>query len=375
MTTRIELRYAGPQDKALCMGLIDTLWRKGHRLSWDEPLFEWMFGARAHLWDKPGYSFAIACNGDEPVGIHGGIPFRLNVHGDERLGVWRMFWIVVPDARAGNAGMLLHRAMDRPPYVSVSFGINDVVARLYKAMGWSMIPDIPRHVTILPNGVEAARRLLRRAYPDWAPARVDALIDAFRSLPLAPADGMELGIPTDWDGAGWGRIAPNVIGASRDADYLAWRYRDHPGFDYRLVGVRKNGVPALAVWRAETISADGAPLCRMGRVVEFLLPEPSAAPHLLAALLADMTAQGMDAADYYGYHYDTGRALDGLGFRATHAIEDGPAIPTRFQPLEGGGGRIHSGLRANGLPVPTFPAEPGGQWLWTKGDSDQDRPN
>lgn len=375
----ITLRYAGWEDRAQAMSLVDQLWRRGHRLSWDVPLFDWMFGARRHLWDHDGYSFAIASNQDEPVGIHAGVPFRLNVRGESKLGLWRMLWIVVPDARAGNAGLLLHRAVDRPPYINVSFGINDLVARLYKAMGYALIPDIPRHVAVLPGGAAASDALLGIAYPTWEAARRTALVAALQvRVPDRQGGEVAFGLPEDWERQGWAKLAPQVIGAARDQDYLTWRYVDHPGFTYRLLSVRQGADLALAVWRAETIRApgqDGA-LCQMGRVVEILLPEPRLGPDLLAALYADMTAQGMALADYYGYHHATAQLLDGCGFRAAHDVVDGPLIPTRFQPLDGGTGTIKSGLHApKGLEVPSFPVGPGGDWLWSKGDSDQDRPN
>lgn len=373
---RIDVRYAGWDERALAMGLVDRLWRAGHRLSYDADLFDWMFKARRHLWDHDGYSFALASNGDEPVGIHAAIPFRLNVFGEEKLGLWRMIWIAVQDARAGNAGLLLHRAFDRPPYVNVSFGINDVVTRIYTAMNFSVLPDIPRHFAVLPGGEGAVRALLHIAYKDWDEARVNGIVAHFLTgVPSSP-DAV-VGLPVDWDAHGWSAIAPTVVGATRDHEYLKWRYVDHPRFAYRVVSVREREVVALAVWRAETIMAPGQaePLCRMGRVVEFLVPDLALGPRLCSALLRDMVTEGMAAADYYGYHHGTGVLLDELGFRVTSSAADGGGIPSRFQPLDGGGGRLISALRAPGLPVPSFPPTADCRWLWTKGDSDQDRPN
>jgi hypothetical protein len=79
-------------------------------------------------------------------------------------------------------------------------------------------------------------------------------------------------------------------------------------------------------------------------------------------------------ADFYGYHGETRKWLQELGFRGAQSHADGSFIPSRFQPLDGKGGGIMSAifLRDGKSPGSEDVECP---WYWTKSDSDQDRPN
>jgi hypothetical protein len=185
-------------------------------------------------------------------------------------------------------------------------------------------------------------------------------------------------VPSDWDRRDWPDWASRTSGAARDADYLRWRYLDHPCFDYRFVTVPEGARTGLAVWRLEAIRADGptgrVEVDRIGRLVEFLPVSRSNAETLLAAFLGQVAACDGMAADYYGYHGETRRWLEELGFPGTGFHQDGNALPSRFQPLDRKGGGIMSAMFVHDC-SPPCPDDPECPWYWTKSDSDQDRPN
>jgi len=160
--------------------------------------------------------------------------------------------------------------------------------------------------------------------------------------------------------------------------YLHWRYQSHPEFTYRIITVREGKCTGLAVWRLETIHCatprGREPVDCIGRLVEFLPASYTNAEALLACFWQALREANAIGADYYGYHGGISAWLHGAGFHAVHDCTDGLAMPARFQPLDGKGGRIVSAVFAPD-DVLACAAEVQCPWYWTKSDADQDRPN
>ncbi len=116
-----------------------------------------------------------------------------------------------------------------------------------------------------------------------------------RESTLAAAGGRSRGFqpwrvaPADWTAAPvdriWSRCGPLQPGplVARTADYLAWRYRDHPQHGYRLWACRHWW--REAGWLVTRTLPDGTEC-----VVDALLPDPAEAPAVLAALSRAMAA-------------------------------------------------------------------------------------
>jgi len=132
------------------------------------------------------------------------------------------------------------------------------------------------------------------------------------------------------------------------------------------------------VWRLETIRTETPEgrrdLDRIGRLVEFLPVSSGNAEALLNSFLLELEREGAMAADFYGYHGETRKWFQEMGFQQSNIHPDGPMLPSRFQPLDGKGGGIMSAifLKDGKAPCSDDFASP---WYWTKSDSDQDRPN
>jgi hypothetical protein len=342
-------------------------------------LFEWTFGKDHFLVDE-GYHVILAEDKDDIVGFLGGIPFELNEFGATKRGVWLANYLVRSDYRRGSLGLqLLNVFRNSHPDAVVAFGVNASVLPIYRMLKADVLTGIPRHFAVLPHARERMRGLLRVARPEWSREKADSVIDAFTIPPaLSSSSSFTTALPEDWDRVGWPVLAARTVGCARNADYLRWRYFNHPCFEYRIITVRDADQIGIAIWRLETIRAcserGGADLDIIGRLVEFLAPSRHIAGKLWEAYCFQLTEVNALGTDYYGYHGETGTWLRDLGFQCVDRHPEGHAIPTRFQPLDGRGGTIMSAVFLNSsLPK----CRPGTDcaWYWTKSDADQDRPN
>jgi hypothetical protein len=268
----------------------------------------------------------------------------------------------------------------RPPYTTViAYGVNSAAVPLYQTLRARVLSDIPRHFGVLPGAEERLIRLLCLIYPDWPTSRAQLLVRALRlpgeaeETPLAKS-----ALPAHWDERDWPYWAARTVGATRNRDYVQWRYSDHPCFNYQVVAVPEGERTGLLIWRLETMRRATLhgfeDIDRLGRLVEFLPTSRHNAQVLLMHFCQMLRKADALGADYYGYHGETGHWLNEFGFRLLQKHEDGLAIPARFQPLDGKGSRIISAVFVPD-DVPGCSNDLSCPWYWTKSDADQDRPN
>jgi hypothetical protein len=375
----VHVRYLRQDEYAIAAEFLHRYWSPNHVYTRDRRLFDWTFGRRG-LAGPDEYTFAVAAEGREVVGILGGIPFAFNNHGDRDPGVWLTNWFVRPEARATGAGILLLSVFQKPRRsVLISFGITQNVAILYRQMNWSIIDNLPRFCFVLPGREARAASLFRSANPEWtwedsaAIARWLTLEEEF-----AARDSFQCFLPGDWDERGWKRWAPVSVGGARDLPYLTWRYAEHPAFHYETAVVEENGEYGLAVWRVESVRQPAVDFTeggeRIGRIVEFLPLSLQNARQLFGIIVRSLREADAVGADFYVQHAAIAETVRQIGMRDTLAHVKGMAIPSRFQPVDNRGGRILSAVGG------TMRGDQGqtletADWYWTKSDSDQDRPN
>ncbi len=378
----MDVRYARRSEYPMIAEFLRTYWAPNHIYARNEPLFRWSFD-RPELWDHDAFSFAVALDGGDCLGVLGAIPFIANLRGQTRPAVWLANWMTAPGERTSLTGLRLLRQFDRKPIeLIVSFGINADVARIYRAMKWTVVDDTPRWIAFAADQRRRSERLIRAANPDIAGSELESVIRHF-SLPAIAATSPD---PTPgfdseaWDRAGWRRFAPHLVGAARDSSYLAWRYLSHPDLDYRVHLLPDGEGLGLLVYRLETIhlAADAedstarVPIDRVVRVVELLPASEANLASMLGVLHGVLEEEDAIGYDWWGYY---GPAIDWIGRLGVAQVDSHPAgrrLPSRFQPLEPSGGSIMSALKVP-LGVPGVGA--GSPWYWTKSDSDQDRPN
>jgi hypothetical protein len=375
----VDFRYLNVGEFHRAGQFLNEYWAKDHVYARMPELFDWTFGRRS-LWNREGYSFALAEVKSEIVGILGAIPFVFNCLGRTSRAVWLVNYMVRPDYRQGPVALrLLGMFGSNQPEVTATAGLNSGLIPILKALRWQLLEDFPRHFFLLPHAVKRMVNLLHLTYPDWQEDRAEALAHYFKlpALPDTACQG-EKTLPVNWNRYDWPEIASRTVGAVRDLDYLTWRYLEHPFFKYRFIAVREAERTGLAVWRLETIhrvTPRGLEVVdRIGRLVEFLPVSGHNAKNLLSLFAQELHNANAFAADYYGYHGESRDWLRQFGFNDVKGHPDGQTIPTRFQPLDQNGGRIiNAVLVKNGAPICSVSSD--SPWYWTKSDGDQDRPN
>ena len=377
----VEFRYARFGEYSRIREFLDEYWAKDHVYVRMPRLFDWTFGRRA-LWDCDGYSFVLAENAGQIVGILGGIPFVFNCQGQTSRGMWLANYMVRPDHRRGPTAMRLLSMFRRPPFeVIVAFGVAATALPIYRLLRWRVLDTIPRYFAVLPNAVERMTRVLRLVHEDWTAQRLEALVNSFKvnAFPEKPVVQYQETLPLTWDDYDWPQWAARTVGGVRDLDYLRWRYLDHPVFDYHVIAIAEGKRTGLAVWRLETIrhaTPQGeAEVDRIGRLVEFLPTSQQNAKDLLSVFWYKLYEAEAFGADYYNYHGETGIRMKEYDFLPVDSHPDGQLIPARFQPLESKGGRIMSAVFVGNETIPTCSSDAQCLWYWTKSDADQDRPN
>ncbi|MEO8592818.1 MAG: GNAT family N-acetyltransferase [Candidatus Solibacter sp.] len=374
----VTFRYANLDEYPRIAGFLNDYWANNHVYVRDKPLFDWTFH-KPGLWDEPGYSFALAEDEGDLVGILGGIPFAFNSFGKASRGVWIANYVVRPDHRRGSAALQLLSMFRRPSmHAVVAYGINPATSTIYRVLRGEVLPYIPRHVGVFPGAAERAVNLMRIANPDWTLEKAQAVAAplCLAALPEAPAQVGDA-IPAQWDEVDWPAFAAETIGASRNLEFLNWRYRDHPRFKYQIVTVREGERTGLLIWRLETIRRDTPngreDVEKVGRILELMPVSRDNARGLLGAALRQICVAGAFGVDFYGFHGGVNASLEEAGLVDTRNVQDGAGIPSRFQPLDGKGGGI---LSAMFLQEATRGFEDANcAWYWTKADSDQERPN
>src|SRR3984957_1487991 len=222
----VEFRYANLDEYPRISAFLHEYWAKNHIYTRNRPLFDWSFHRPGH-WDPNSYSFSLAVDGPELVGILGGIPFTLNQFGKSSKAVWIVNYVIRPDYRKGATALQLLSSFRKPEFSAVvAFGINPATVAIYQVLRGQVLPEIPRHFLVMPGQGERMACALKLAYPDWSDERAANLGSAFE-LPELPVAPLQVGhsLPADWDAIDWPAHASKTIGAARDADFLNWRYR------------------------------------------------------------------------------------------------------------------------------------------------------
>ena len=147
----LDVRYAQLDDYPRLSAFLDTYWAKDHVYVRQRSLFDWTFGRR-DLWAHDGYSFALAEDHGEVVGILGGVPFVMNCFGHTFPGVWLANYLVRPDYRRGALAVRLLNMFRQPLFtVTIAFGVSTAAVPLYTALRARVLETIPRHVAIFPG--------------------------------------------------------------------------------------------------------------------------------------------------------------------------------------------------------------------------------
>lgn len=342
---------------------LDTYWRRGHVLARDEPLLRWQHGLAQ---GGERLSVLIAEEGGRLVGSLGLIARDVGLAGTRRPGAWLTTWVAVPEFRNRLVGVQLIQRVITGDYGLVgTIGQNAVARQLLTALGFDIWDDIPRWVRVISP--KALTRLLGPASRDVRPHALEPGPPAASSIRLVR---WSEAIAERWDAAWQERFAPRLLGTWRDADYLRWRYVEHPRFRYAVhfAQERTSGaLTGLLVYRLETVRDRQV---KVLRIVE-LLSEGAAGGVLGRAVLQAGEEEGVALADFYCTAADYAAPLEAVGFVREDTLP--VRLPSRFQPLEGS--REPLGGAFWMAPELSRRRSPSPGLYVTRADCDQDRPN
>jgi hypothetical protein len=309
------------------MAFIDQHWKAGHILSRDRDLLCWQHRIPG---DPANLSVLTASREGRITGVLGVIRVAAHLHGRKVPGAWLALWYVDPTAGEGPLGLRLMNAAFEEGFGFIGCtGMNDVALRLFRGLKFRVIESVPRW--ILPQGFATA---------------------AFPLHDFTIADWQD-----DWTVRNTGEL-----GVWRDADYIEWRYAQHPRYDYRIRVARLGGeAQGLSVSRVEHVRDSTDTVLR---VVELM-----GTPEAMRALGADLTHAAHQHkvwfADFYCTRLECGAALEESGFTRQNA----DTLPSLFQPLD---------PKPRPLNLAIWTAEPvthDAQIYFTRSDGDQDRPS
>jgi hypothetical protein len=162
------------------------------------------------------------------------------------------------------------------------------------------------------------------------------------------------------------RFAHQLAGTRRSAEFLNWRYADHPRFKHRLFHVSNaEGIRGIAVYRVEQVQ--DMPV-RIGRILE-LIGETDAQRALLQAIAEDARGAQTAMLDFFC----SGSLVKPALLAESFVSGDDPRaanMPMLFQPLD----RRRAGIRFV-ADLRKTPDANKADWYVTKSDGDQDRPS
>lgn len=354
-------------------GLIDTHWRRGHVLARDADLLRWQYGRTEN---SQRLSALLAVEGNELVGHLGLIRVDFCFLGDRLAADWLSLFFVAEKARGVVGPALLKTAMSQDCQFIGCAGFNDTAGRMYEALGFEICPAVPRLVRVFSSSAFAG--LLAPVKRDYPAHAYRAWLATSRSG-TRRVSGDTFGIcswsedtAAQWDDAWQREFAPKLIGTWRDANYLRWRYLNHPRFSYVIRFVRKRQtqqLEGLAVYRIESVRHMQA---KVMRVVE-LLGRPAALKAAADCVVQDARQSQVALADAYCLHPDAAAALRSVGFAKEDEM---PApLPALFQPLDFRRTALRMACwRRADVPLASSLLH-SGQFYATGSDGDQDRPN
>jgi hypothetical protein len=264
-----------------------------------------------------------------------------------------------PEARGFGLGMQVVRHVRDRSDVTLALAMNPESLQLHRGLGFHAFGSLLRYLYVTDEKA------------------IEPLLAPGASLPTPPASTVQpLGEVFDQPfdrrfTALFERTMQGRIGVQRSAEYLSWRYRAMPYYEYeaRIVG-DDAAIDGLLVWRRDITEPTGTVV---GRMVE-LIGEPGACAGLVAGLIAKARSERIAYLDAFFLARRDGAPLERCGFvEATGQLE---RLVTHW---------THPARHSENPSAYTINAAAycrhGGEewtdrerWYVTRSDTDQDRP-
>jgi GNAT superfamily N-acetyltransferase len=268
-------------DAASVGAFIEQHWARKVALSVPR-FFDWQFRGAP---PETGRNRCLVVVGprDRLHGFMGVTARSFHLDGRRRLGAELTTWVIDESLRGLGLGKAIVRRLQQSYHAIIGMGISDSALPVYATHGFKYMRYLPRYVRIFDADRVApisqldplGERMIRRE-PQTSHAK-------FEAEPIGFRDAAALAEP----------LYLKFNCTVRDADYLAWRYQDHPFFRYEAFRVGDGRGDAALVVR---IDEKGD--LRVAHVVDFLGAETSV-PAALAFLESLCRERGVALADFY----------------------------------------------------------------------------
>jgi len=338
----VKIDFCRDEDIVEVMAFLGEHWAKDHILSRHRPLMDWQHRR------EEGYSFVVARNGEDLLGVLGFIPTsRYDESLVDRDTLWLALWKVRDDIGITGLGLRLYQHLTRnqPSSAIGTLGIHTEVEKIYRILGFET-GVMAQHYLLNPRC-----RRFDLAIPG-ADVEPRPVYRGKEAVSLAPVDHQQLqGLPPDLG------VQANRV-PIKTPIYFAKRFLDHPSYRYRLYALRRKerALGLIAIRRVEQAGA------RALRVVDYLGSSEALAKtgSALHRLLEEHEAEYLDILSH-------GLPEECLLSAGLHRLDpDGSTVvPNYFEPFEQRNVKVRFAFKP-----PT-----GSSYVLFKADADQDRPN
>lgn len=368
----MEIRFFFKSEKELLRNAINDIWAENHILSRNEELLDYMF--MYHLEDtifasKEEINFLGAWIEDNLVGFIGVLPFSINIEGKLENGCALTNWIVLDKYRDSGAGLaLMKKIQEFSPKLILSLGINDNVAKIYKAMKWSVLKETPRWIGLVRKKETINCMLEGKAEPlryweeiNEVPLQTNLIVEQVTDL------NSKL-----WDEFYWSNFARSTIGIARNSEFLKWRYLKYPFFKYNTFVTKddKGNYTGILIFRIEEVLENK----KIGRIVEFIACDQDS--YITLANILVNYDRSILFYDFYCFSGVSSWGVEAVGFKKVLKSQmDTYVLPSRFQPLDLVVTDLMAAMYVDPKIMKKLNLINEHSWYVTKGDSDQDRPN
>jgi hypothetical protein len=380
--TRIEIRDLSLEEGGIIAGFFNDHWRPNHIFYTNQDMLLWQYYKNPHVRQfTDGLAFKAAFLESSLVGVFGYIPFVFNNYGKREYGCSLSAWWVAPDHRRGPLGIrLLNSIQYQMGFRTCVAAMNTAIAEnIYARMGWSVVSNIPR--MLLPLNTQRMLDLLiakdcsaMQSYWSRNPDKTNVHMES--AIPKKEMQVSQVSHPNrlydfDWDNHFWKDIAPAYMGPAKEVEYLIWRYKAIPLFQYQMLLAHQNNKPlGLLVYRCERVKDSDALVIR---VVD-MIGDSGNLTCLLDALIDVSKKQDAVLIDFFSTQPIYDALLISKGFDPVMQNKGQEyTYPYLFQPLDCTHTCLNTAWWIEGLQKSSIDNR--NAMMLMKGDHEFDRPN
>jgi GNAT superfamily N-acetyltransferase len=368
MNGTVNIRPIQPEDEAAVIELHENHYWRENCLLLNPDFYRWQFALPPDSAAAGGDQSVVAVEKGRLLSFLGVVPARASFRGRPLKAAHLITWLSAPEARGRGVGLLLMTYMAESFDFLFGRSVTPAALTIYQRLGFRYFANCNRWIGILdPDAalslaVEPSSLSSRRVQARTIPA-----IDTARRINVSTA------LPSGAESL-TARVLADSTAFDRTNDYLAWRYENHPYFDYRFLALGAPSNPdGIAVLRAEEVSGRAG---RVLRVVEFIAA-PAHSRQLAAAVFAYGREQNCAYADVFGMsEYFVAGFVAAGGFSTLEEPEI--RLPHLLQPWDPNTdppGLLFFGRRDVSLSATIGPADDISRIHVSKGDGNMDWPS